>query len=66
MARISIDNGASYTTAKQALQSVSWDAITAVMDDETREAVSEELAPCTEEEFLARYLEIAKEDLIIG
>ena len=35
-----------------------WEAITNLMDDELRERVSFELAPCTEEEFLKRYLEL--------
>ena len=43
-----------------------WDALVQVMDDETRERVVGELAPCEEHEFLARYLEIADTDLVIG
>ena len=66
MKRISIDNGASFVTAAEAVQGASWDAITALMDVDTMEKVNAELAPCTEEEFLSRYLEIAQEDLIIG
>lgn len=35
-----------------------WDAVVNLMDDEKRETVHDELSPCSEEEFLARYLEI--------
>lgn len=35
-----------------------WDDIVTYMDDEIREQVHSELAPCTEEEFLNRYLEL--------
>lgn len=37
-----------------------------LMEDDAREAVSAELAPCTELEFLTRYLELARDDLVIG
>lgn len=36
-----------------------WEAIVNMMDDVTRERVAFELAPCTNEEFLNRYLELA-------
>lgn len=35
-----------------------WEAIASLMDDDIRERVAFELAPCTEEEFLKRYLEL--------
>lgn len=35
-----------------------WEAIVNLMNDEIRERVAFELAPCTEEEFLKRYLEL--------
>ena len=38
-----------------------WDAIVSLMNDEIRERVAFELAPCTEEEFLKRYLELDPE-----
>lgn len=38
-----------------------WDAVVQLMDDYTRELVREELAPCTEREFFARYDEIDPE-----
>lgn len=34
------------------------DTIATYMDDEIREQVHAELAPCTEEEFLSRYCEL--------
>lgn len=66
MKQISIDNGAHFIAAGDAVKSISWDIIVNAMDDDTREQVHAELAPCTEAEFLARYLEIAPHDLIIG
>lgn len=44
----------------------SWDVVVAAMDDEIREQVHGELAPCSNTEFLARYLELASEPLVIG
>ena len=38
-----------------------WEAIVNLMDNEIREQVHMELAPCTDEEFLARYLELDPE-----
>lgn len=35
-----------------------WDAIVNYMDDDHRETVHAELAPCTEIEFLRRYLDL--------
>lgn len=35
-----------------------WDTIVSYMNDNIREAVHAELAPCSEAKFLARYLEI--------
>lgn len=35
-----------------------WDQIVELMDDEIRVAVHNELAPCTDEAFLSRYLEL--------
>jgi hypothetical protein len=66
MARISIDNGRTYVTPADAVERMPWDVIVNYMDDETREAVHDELAPCTEVEFLTRFLELAAYDLIIG
>ena len=66
MARISIDNGFSYCSVVEALLGEPWAVIVHYMDDDTRELVHRELAPCTEAEFLSRYLELAPDDLIIG
>lgn len=66
MKRISTNNGATWTTPEEALEHVSMETIAQYMDDETREQVHEELAPCTDSEFLRRYLEIAPDNLIIG
>ena len=67
---ISLDNGMTYMTAEEAMAEINarnlWEVVVQMMDDETRERVHDELAPCTDAEFLARYLEIAPEDLIIG
>lgn len=67
---ISLDNGNSFTDAHDAIREIMdrnlWDAVVNMMDDDTREAVAAELAPCTEEVFLSRYLELARENLIIG
>jgi hypothetical protein len=35
-----------------------WDQIVELMNDDIREAVHAELAPCTNTEFLERYLEL--------
>ena len=64
--RISIDNGSTFITPAEAVKSMDWDAIVNAMDDEVREKVHAELAPCTNTEFLNRYLELASEDLIVG
>lgn len=66
MKQISINNGATYTTPADALEAISLDIMAEYMDDDTMEAVHNELAPCTDLEFLTRYLEIAPDDLIIG
>lgn len=66
MKQISIDNGRSYVTPAEAIDAMSWDVIVNMMDDDTRETVHRELAPCTKIEFLRRYLEIAPHDLVIG
>ena len=70
MARISLDNGHTYMTAQEATPEIAannlWDAVANMMDDDIREAVHAAVAPCTEAEFLAAYLERATDDLIIG
>lgn len=64
--KISTDNGHSFCTPEEALQEYSLDTIATYMDDDTRERVHYELAPCSDIEFLTRYLELSTEDLIIG
>ena len=66
MKSISIDNGHSFVPPAEAIAEMDWNAIANMMDDETREAVAADMAPCTEEEFLTEYLRRAKDDLIIG
>lgn len=66
MKQISIDNGLTYVTPEEAIDGMSWDVIAHYMEDEAREAVHADLAPCTNLEFLIRYLELADHDLIIG
>lgn len=67
---ISLDNGHTYTTAADAMQEINdrhmWQLIVDLMDDDAREQVAAELAPCTELEFLSRYLEVASDNLVIG
>ncbi len=66
MKHISIDNGNSWTTPEAAIAALGLDAIVNCMDDDIREATHNAVAPCTEVEFLAAYLERATDDLIIG
>jgi len=70
---ISIDRGKTFYTAEEYFElpkekrlSISWGIVPQYMDDDTREQVRGELLPCTEQEFLTRYLEIAPYDLILG
>ncbi len=67
---ISLDNGRTWMTAAEAMDEINernlWDAIVDMMDDEIREAVHDDIAPCTEEEFLAEYLRRADDGLVIG
>lgn len=69
MKEISLDNGATYMTAAEAMPEITerslWDIVVNFMDDNTREQVHAKLAPCTEHEFLVRYLELAADDLRI-
>lgn len=70
MTHISLNNGRSYMTAQEAMPEITsrnlWDAVISMMDADTRETVHNEIAPCTELEFLGRYLELASNDLVIG
>ena len=66
MKHISIDNGNSWTTPEAAIATLGLDVIVNYMDDDIREAIHAAVAPCTEAEFLAPYLERASDYLIIG
>ena len=70
MSEISLDNGINFMSAHEAMEQIEslglWDVIVEAMNDEIREKVHAELAPCTELEFLRRYLELSPEDLVIG
>lgn len=67
---ISLDNGRTWMTADEAMEEINernlWDAIVDMMEDEIREAVHDDLAPCTEEEFLTEYLRRAEDGMVIG
>lgn len=69
MKKISLNNGNTYLTVKDAMIQINqqnlWDAVVNMMDDDTREKVHCEFAPCTEEEFLNAYLSISDHDLIL-
>ena len=67
---ISLDNGRTWMTAEEAMDEINernlLDVIVNMMDDDIREAVNADLAPCTDEEFLADYLRRADDGLVIG
>lgn len=69
---VSLDNGFTFLAAAEALEEMAsercfnWDVLVNMMEDDAREAAADELAPCTELEFLTRYLELAEDDLVIG
>ena len=66
---ISLDNGNTWLTAEEAMPEIQerglWEAVVAMMDDEVRESVARDLAPCTKEDFLAEYLDRGGE-IVIG
>ena len=66
---ISLDNGRTYLTAAEAMSEITarnlWETVVELMDDSTRETVASE-GHDDEGSFLARYLELAPENLIIG
>ena len=65
-AAISIDNGTTRCTVEEALAAHTIDEWMRHMIDDIREYVHDELATCTDAQFLMRYLELAPVDLIIG
>lgn len=69
---LSLDNGCKFGTAEDwerwepGLIDRIWGYLVNYMEDEARKQVHSELAPCSHLEFLERYLEICKYDLMIG
>ena len=67
--QISLDNGLTFISANEAITAIIqadiWETVVAFMDDDIREQVHSELAPCSEEEFLTRYLDLSQKDLIL-
>lgn len=53
-------------TAKEIVENNLYDAAVQLMDDEIREAVHSDIAPCTEEEFLIEYMKRHEEKYGIG
>ena len=53
-----------FVTADDLADNGKWDYITGLMDDEIRERVNDELAPCSRLEFLRRYTDIAGDDAV--
>lgn len=66
MKKISIDNGKTYATPREALEEFELEVIAHYMDDEDRERTHLEMAPCSDLEFLTHYLKTTKDDIIIG
>jgi hypothetical protein len=66
MKEISINNGLTFCSAEEALEEKGFEVIHHYMDADICETVNNEIAPCTELEFLQRYLELTPEDLIVG
>ena len=68
--QISLNNGRSYMDASEAMTEIMandlWETVVNLMDDGIREAVADDMAPCSEEEFLAEYLKRANDDLVVG
>lgn len=65
-AKISVDNGRRWVTPEEAIETMPWDIIVAAMDDRYREYIHNEASPCSDQEFLTRYLEVSPENIIIG
>ncbi len=70
MKKISLDNGHSYSSAREAASEIDarnlWNVVYFMMDDATRERVHREDAPDTDIEFLEKYLYYTDDDLVIG
>lgn len=68
MREISWNNGVTFGSAEEFLDERPdlWDVAVELMDDDVREQVAYDLAPCTEIKFLREYLRRSEADLIIG
>lgn len=66
MAKISINNGRSFTTPEKAIEEVGFEEIVTWMDAELTEQVHSMDFEETDLGFLKKYLEVSKSDLIIG
>jgi hypothetical protein len=62
---ISLDNGLSVATPEEAIKEMDWETIVNSMDDEVREEVHMDKAPCSNLEFLTAYLSTGN-SIIIG
>ena len=67
---ISLDNGRTFMTAEDAMFEITechlWDAVVNAMDDDLREKVHAQFAPCSNAKFLREYLVLSPTDLVIG
>lgn len=68
---ISLDNGNTYYSIDDLTDIAPeidkyWRALEVMMDDDTREAVIWDMAPCSNLDFLREYLTRATDDLILG
>jgi hypothetical protein len=70
---VSLDNGRTFFDAEETIDAiengdwgVNWETLVNFMDNDAREQVHSESAPCSNLEFLTKYLEIAPCDLIVG
>ena len=70
MKQISLNNGRNYMDVDEAMTEIMerslWETVVSLMDDGIREAVADDMAPCSEEEFLKEYLARANDDLVVG
>lgn len=64
--RCSADNGLRFCTPEELIAAHEWETIEDALEFFAREKTHSELAPCSNLEFLRRYLDIAPCDLIIG
>ena len=60
-AMVAKEEGPGMPAASKMIEQFPWETIVHYMDDDIREQVHRELAPCANEDFLARYLELHRE-----